>query len=98
MRCQLKVCSPPVARETRKKFKLSTLFVLNVIQFNSRLPTPNVDENSPIENPDVPSSSTEAGVKIDLELPRRTRLVSFTCNLCGKPLIGVFFDALSGAC
>ena len=39
----------------------------------------------------VPSSSSDDGsdskeVKIDLELPRRSRLVSFTCNICGTHL------------
>ncbi|QCD89684.1 Mitochondrial import protein TIM15 [Vigna unguiculata] len=40
------------------------------------------DESGTAPNPELPNS--EAGVSIDLNLPRRSLLVQFTCCVCGE--------------
>ena len=38
--------------------------------------------NSSVGSSDETSSSSSTEVKLDLNLPRRSRLITFTCNLC----------------
>ncbi|XP_057447950.1 uncharacterized protein LOC130739619 isoform X2 [Lotus japonicus] len=70
--------NPPSIRVSRSRFSCAAVVVPRLVRVHGLVGDESVDA------PEPESDNSERGATIDLNLPRRSLLVQFTCNSCGE--------------